>query len=113
MFEKIMLFLKEEPCCEQLLKQKCLLFIFTDRLLLAGSWPPYKVLPQPHLGLGGRVRDDDGGDGDDHGDDDDSDDAGHLIRYCLNLISDWVGEMAKPSLSGPGVRSQISCVSII
>ena len=96
-----------------MLKQKCLLFIFTDRLLLAGSWPPYKVLPQPHLGLGGRVRDDDGGDGDCDGDgyddnDYDSDDAGHLIRYCLNLISDWVGEMAKPSLSGPGVRSQIS-----
>lgn len=45
----------------------------------------------------------------DAGDDDDGDDAdGHLIRYCLNLISDWVGEMAKPSLSGPGVRSQIS-----
>ena len=41
--------------------------------------------------------------------DDDAGDAdGHLIRYCLNLISDWVGEMAKPSLSGPGVRSQIS-----
>ena len=107
-----------------MLKQKCLLFIFTDRLL-AGSWPPYKVLPQPHLGLGGRVRDDDDSDGDDHGGDDDSDgdgyddndydsdDGGHLIRYCLNLISDWVGEMAKPSLSGPGVRSQISCASII
>ena len=41
--------------------------------------------------------------------DDDAGDAdGHLIRYCLNLISDWVGEMAKPSVSGPGVRSQIS-----
>ena len=41
-------------------------------------------------------------------DDEAGDDAGHLIRYCLNLISDWVGEMAKPSLSGPGVLSQIS-----
>ena len=46
--------------------------------------------------------------------DDDAGDAdGHLIRYCLNLISDWVGEMAKPSLSGPGVRSQISWLDIM
>ena len=75
------------------------------------SWSPYKELPEPHLGLGGR---DDNGDGDDVGDVDDGagdnvdGDGGHLIRYCLNLISDWVGEMAKPSLSGPGVLSQIS-----